>query len=299
MTQRHEPARAPNELPQARLKRRRWGLPVVWLVPLAAALVAGYLVYDRVRDIGPLITIAFKDASGVKAGQTDLEYRGVQMGEVKSVELARDRQSALVQVRLRRPAATIARDGSEFWIVRIQGGIENLANLGTVITGAYLAVKPGSGKPLKSFVGLDHAPVGAQGQGLKIVVRTRRLGSLRPDSPVYYRGVQVGAMAAGRLSADATAVDIPVFIDQPYAKLVRKDSRFWNVSGVDLHFGLFRGLNVRMQSLRSLATGGIAFATPDEPKDEPAKDGTVFRLHEKPAKAWLAWSPKISIARGH
>ncbi len=294
-----EPNEIPNLLadpPQARLKQRRRRFPIIWLVPLVAALTAGYLLFQRVRDIGPEITITFKDASGVKAGQTDLEYRGVQIGEVRSVDLSRDRRSVRVTARLRRSAAAIARDGTAFWIVRIQGGIANLANLGTVISGPYIAAQPGEGKARKDFVGLDSAPYGIPHKDLEITLRAARLGSLRPGSPVYYRGIEVGAVQDAELTNDAAAVDIRVFVKQRYAKLVREGSRFWDASGVDVKFGLLRGLNVHMQSLRALATGGVAFATPDDPKARPAKDGTVFRLNEQPAKDWLAWRPGFAIA---
>jgi hypothetical protein len=35
-----------------------------------------------------------------------------------------------------------------------------------------------------------------------------------------------------------------------------------------------------MESLRSLVLGGIAFATLDDPKDKPVKNGTLFGLHK-------------------
>ena len=82
-------------------------------------------------------------------------------------------------------------------------------------------------------------------------------------------------------------------IKQRYAKLVRKGSKFWNVSGADVSLSLFRGLEVNMESLRSLAAGGVAFATPDDPKDQPVKDGLAFPLYDKPAKEWLEWAPQI------
>jgi paraquat-inducible protein B len=75
---------------------------------------------------------------------------------------------------------------------------------------------------------------------------------------------------------------------------VRDNSRFWNVSGVDLRFGLFRGAEVNIESLRSLAVGGISFGTPTEP-GKAVVDGSVFRLYEKPADEWLEWSPAISL----
>jgi len=62
---------------------------------------------------------------------------------------------------------------------------------------------------------------------------------------------------------------------------------------------LIRGVEINIESLRSLVTGGIAFATPDDPKSLPAKDGTIFLLHTKPQKEWLEWMPKIPIPPGN
>jgi paraquat-inducible protein B len=59
--------------------------------------------------------------------------------------------------------------------------------------------------------------------------------------------------------------------------------------------GLFRGVELKIESLKSLVAGGIAFATPDDPKDRPAKEGTVFRLYDEPQKEWLQWTPKIPM----
>lgn len=62
-----------------------------------------------------------------------------------------------------------------------------------------------------------------------------------------------------------------------------------------MSFGLFRGVEINLESLRSLVAGGIAFATPNDPKGKAAKDGMVFRLYEKPKKEWLEWTPEIPI----
>lgn len=283
------------ELPKAKVKRRRWNLPVVWVVPVVAAIVAGYLIYDRVREFGPKITIKFKDGSGLKAGQTPIKYRGVQIGEVTAVELSEDQQHVLVKVRLRHSAASIAQEGAVFWVVRPEVGLSNVAALGTVITGPEIGVLPGNGEPKSEFVGLESSPVALEREGLKIVLRSSRPGSLRSSSPVYYRGVEVGTVQEVQLSADATMVDIHVFIKQRYAKLVRSGSKFWNVGGADVSVGLFRGLELKMESLRSLMAGGITFATPNDPKAKPAKNGTVFILYGEPKKEWLEWAPKISI----
>lgn len=283
-------------LPSARVAPRRWRLPIVWVVPLVAAIVAGYLIVSRFQEFGPAITIRFRDGSGVKAGQTELRYRGVPVGEVTEIELSRNREHVLVTTRLRRSAASLAREGSLFWIVRPEVGFGTVRGLSTVISGSYIQVLPGTGKAKADFTGLERASPTLGQPGLKVTLATTQLASIRPGSPVHYRGIEVGSVTATDLSPDATAAQVQVFIAQRYERLVRIGSRFWTVSGVDVNFGLFRGLEVNIESLRTLVAGGITFATPDDAP--PAKDGTLFLLHDKPQAEWLEWRPKIPVAPG-
>ncbi|MGE5303981.1 MAG: intermembrane transport protein PqiB [Alphaproteobacteria bacterium] len=284
------------ELPKAIVRRHRWNFPIVWVVPILAAIVAGYLVYNRVHEFGPKITIKFRDASDLRSGETPVIYRGVPVGEVISVELSKDREYALVTVRLRRSGASVAKEGAAFWIVRPEVGIGNITGLGTVITGPEIDVLPGTGRARSEFVGLDTAPVAPERDGLHIVILSNRLGSLKQNSPVYYRGIEVGAVQYAELSKDAAAVDIHVYIKKRYMHLVHSGSKFWNVSGIDVSAGLFRGIDVKLESLRSVVAGGIAFATPDGEKTRSAKNGMVFLLYNQPEKEWLEWAPKIPIS---
>ena len=295
MTDSPENSGVTDALPKERVHRRSWKFPIVWVVPVIAAIVAGYLVYGRLQEFGPTITIKFKDGSGVKAGQTEIRYRGVPIGEVMTLELSEDQEYVVVKARLRQSASSVAKDGSVFWIVRPELGFGTISGLTTVITGPYIQVLPGTGKAKSEFVGLDRPPPALERKGLKIIVAAVNLGSVRPGSPVYYRGIEVGTVTSTELSSDATMVHIHVFISQRYARLVRIGSRFWSVGGADVNVSLFRGVEINIESLRSLITGGIAFATPDDPKSLPAKDGTIFLLHDKPQKEWLEWMPKIPI----
>jgi paraquat-inducible protein B len=284
-------------LPRANLKRRQWTFPVLWLVPVAAAVVAGYLVYHRVQQSGPRITIRFKDGSGLKIGQTPIKYRGVTIGEVAGIELSKDHQYVIVDANLQPSAATLARSGAAFWIVRPEVGLGNITGLGTIVSGPYIGVLPGGGAPASKFEGLESSPVALDRKGLKIVLRSAKLGSLKAGSPVYYRGVEIGAVQEAQLSTNATTVDIRVFIEQRYANLVRTGSKFWNVSGVDIKVGLFRGAEVNVESLRSIVAGGIALATPTDPKEQqPVSDGMAFHLYDDPKKEWLEWAPELLLA---
>jgi paraquat-inducible protein B len=164
--------------------------------------------------------------------------------------------------------------------------------LTTVITGPYIEVFPGSGPPASEFIGTERPSPALGRAGMSITLVSAQFGSIRPRTNVMYRGIEVGMVVSTTLSRDATAAHVQVLIDPPYVRLVRIGSRFWSASGVDVNLSLFKGVEINIESLRSLVAGGISFATPSA-ASPAAKDGTVFVLHEKPEKEWLTWAPKI------
>src|SRR5437868_15497041 len=104
-------------VPKARVRRRRL-FRLVWMVPVMAIAVAAYLVFHRMQDYGPEITIAFSDGGGLRVGQTPVRYRGVQVGEVTGVRLSKDVRKSLVRGRLIKAADGIERIVSRFWLER-------------------------------------------------------------------------------------------------------------------------------------------------------------------------------------
>jgi paraquat-inducible protein B len=279
-----------DDLPRARLRRGRL-FRIAWVVPIIAAAVAGWLVWERMRAYGPEITIQFDQGAGLRIGQTPVKYRGVPIGEVTGVELSPDHRHVLVQARLRRTAAAVANEGAQFWIVRPQVGLGSVTGLNTVLSGPEIEVRPGDGEPRREFVGRESAPL--EDNGLRLVLRAERPKSLRPNSPVYYRGVEVGTVLKVDLSSNTASADVTLLIWQRYAPLVREGSAFWNSSGIAVKGGILKGLEVEFESLRALATGGVEFASP--PDSPRVKHGTVFFLHNEPKQEWLAWQAKIAL----
>jgi paraquat-inducible protein B len=281
-------------LPQAKIKRES-RISMIWIVPLAAAIVGGWLVFKYVRQMGPVISIQFSDGNEIKANQTTLRYRGVRVGDVLSVQLAKDAQHVEVQARLDKSAESLARDGSVFWIVRPEVGAGGLHGLETIVSGPYIQVQPGGGMEQKKFIGAEKPPILDTSEGgLEIILTTPSLGSLTVGAPVYYRGMEVGAVRFFVLGKDSAAVNVHILIETNFAPLVRTDSKFWNAGGVGVHFGLFSGFSMGAESLKALVIGGIAFATPP-PTGILASNASIFPLNEKMDKKWLKWSPAIAI----
>jgi paraquat-inducible protein B len=281
------------ELPRAKVRRRRL-FRLVWVVPIVALGVAGWLVFQHLRSLGPEITISFADGGGIRPGHTQLRYRGVSIGEVTGVELSSDHRHVLVRARLERSAAPLAREGARFWIVRPQLGWGNITGLGTVFSGPEIQVLPGEGEARAEFTALESAPVGLETPGLKLILRAARPIGLRANSPVYYRGVEVGLVQRIDLAPNAISADVHVLILERYANLVRLGSTFWTMSGVVAKGSIMKGIEVGVESMRVLVTGGIEFATP--PGTARAKPGTVFFLYDEPKKEWLAWAPRLAVS---
>ncbi|HVS54239.1 MAG TPA: MlaD family protein [Opitutaceae bacterium] len=270
---------------------------VVWIVPLVALAVGGWMILREFRHRGPEIAIEFADSSGIEPDKTTLEYKGVDVGTVQSVELNPDLGGVTVRVRLTRSAAPLAVEGSRFWIVHPEIGFSGIRGIDTLLTGARLNVRPGRGAPATHFRGLDKIPPAENvNEGRAFLLQGDKLGSLSPGAPVFYREMKVGVVETSRLADDAASVLIRIRIDTPYAALVRTDTRFWNTGGATFKLSLL-GAELKSTSLESLFSGGVAFATP-EGKDglaPEAPDGAMFPLHNEADKDWLKWQPHIPI----
>ncbi len=289
---------APDNIPTARVVRRRRFNPA-WLVPLLVLAVVAAVAWQGYESRGPRITIRFKNADGARVGDA-IVYRGLRVGSVRELSLAPDRNHIIVTAELTQDGAPLATQGALFWIIRPEVSLERISGLDTLVGPQYIALLPGPPEsPLATtFDGLPTPPVlGALSQedNFQIVLKAPRLGTLSVGSPVSYRDIPVGRVVHTELAPDATTVLIHATIDPVYAPLIRQRTRFWNASGISADFGLFAGLSVRADSLESVLSGAIAFATPDRTGDE-IQSGHTFTLEPDAPDSWLKWDPSIPLS---
>jgi len=269
-------------LPEPEFRKRKRGISIVWLVPLLALAIGGWLVYKAVSEKGPTVTITFKSADGLEAGKTKIKYKDVELGEVDSIVLSKDLSQVIVKAELVKEAESFISHNTRFWVVRARVAAGSVSGLGTLFSGAYIGLDPGkAGKPATHFQGLETPPVVTTDlPGRHFELRASSLGSLNIGDPVYFRRIEVGQMVSYKLDEDGQAVTIKVFVHDPHHQLVRKNTRFWNASGLDVSIGA-DGIRVDTESFATLMIGGIAFDTPAnlEP-GEPAEENDVFNLYK-------------------
>src|SRR5699024_10023738 len=95
----------------------------------------------------------------------------------------------------------------------------------------------------------------------RVFVLTDETGEgLTAGAPVTYRGIRVGRVLGKRLGEDGT-IEFPVFVEGDFAGLVRAATVFWRAGGLSVDTA--GGLDVDFPSLAALATGAVAFETPE------------------------------------
>jgi paraquat-inducible protein B len=266
--------------PQAPVRRSRFS--VVWLIPILAALIAGYLGYRTLMERGPLLTLSFDTADGLTSGQTQVQYKAVALGTVESIDLGKDNHNVIVRVRMNNVGARFLTDHARFWVVRPSFAAGSISGLQTLVSGDYIAVDPGlpGGQHRDSFTGLEEPPgVRSDEPGHTYVLKAENIGSLGSGSPVFYRDVVVGEVLGYDIGNGLGPVTVNIFVRAPYDQLVRPKSHFWNSSGISV--GIRGGaLHVEFQSLEALIAGGVTFDLPPNAETSaPSPDNATFPLY--------------------
>lgn len=260
--------------------KKRTGPSVVWAIPVVTLLVGAWLMISTVTGQGPVAQISFQTAEGIEVGKTKVRYKSVEIGVVEAVRFADGFGSVLLTVQFNPETEHFLRRNTRFWVVKPQLSVRGVSGLSTLVSGSYIEIDPGPGAEQRFFVGLEEQPVIAgDAQGVRLTLVTDDLGSVDTGSPIYYRGILAGEVLGHELGTDRRSVYVHVFVRAPFDQLVRGNSRFWNVSGVDVSMSA-DGFQVRTASIQSLMFGGIAFDTPESLElDNRGVSDLVYTLH--------------------
>ncbi len=274
--------------PEAKVRRSRVSL--IWLIPLVAAVIAAWLGYRTMSQQGSLVTLSFRSADGLTAGQTRVRHKAVELGQVETIRLSDDMSHVIVTVRMRREADPYLTDMARFWVVRPRLSSGSLAGIETLVSGSYIEMDPGGrdGARRVEFTGLEQPPGVRTGEpGRTFAVKAQRIGSLGAGAPVFYRDITVGEVLGYDIGDGTGPVTVQLFIRAPYDNFVRKGTHFWNASGISVQVG-GEGVHVELASIQALLSGGVAFDSPSRQAQAdvpPAEAGTEFPLYNNYAEA--------------
>jgi paraquat-inducible protein B len=259
---------------------------VVWLVPMAALLVALGVAWQSYSDRGPVIEISFQSAAGMSPGETVLRYRDVDVGLVEDVAFSDNLDRVLATVRLDKDIASFVDADAQFWIIRPEVTARGVTGLDTVLSGVYIE-GAWDGEPDGLVVrheALGDPPLAAGGQaGLRIVLNASPGAALSEGAPILYKGIEVGRIGKPGLSDDGVNAQANAIVFEPYGKIITTATRFWDTSGFTFSIGT-GGAELDFTSLASLIGGGVAFETIVS-GGRPALDGAAFGLFADEGRA--------------
>lgn len=265
-------------------RRSIWDrVSIVWLVPIAALIIALGVAWQSFNEQGPLIEVVFDDSAGVARNETELRFRNVSIGVVEEVNFTEDLSQVVLGIRVRKDLEPYLDEDAVFWIVRPEVTTRGVSGLDTVLSGVYVEAfwDEQTGTPASRFEGLNEPPLRRSGvPGLEVLLRATD-GALSGDTPIIYKGVEVGQVGRARVSADGVAVEAPAIIYAPYDNLITEATRFWDTSGFSVSFGT-AGAAIDFGSISSLIAGGVTFDTilSGAPLAEEGAEFTIYQEEE-------------------
>ena len=251
-------------LPHATTRRSR-RVSIIWIVPLVAVAIGAWLAWDTLSKEGPTIKVSFESGEGLQAGQSQLKYKDIVFGTVKSLTLTSDKTHVVATIATTHEAGPLLTEGTQFWVVKPRFFAGNISGIETLLSGSYVGMLPAEkgGKSEREFVGREDPPVlGTYVPGRTFLLKSKRIGSVSVGSPIFYRDLNVGEVLGWDIADMAEYVTIHAFVRAPYDSYVNEETRFWNASGISVKLA-GAGVEVQMESLKALLLGGVAFETPE------------------------------------
>lgn len=267
-------------IPRAKVKRLK-SISIIWLIPIIAVLIGGWMIYFHLSGQGTLITIHFKTGEGIEAGKTKIKIKNVEVGVVKAIALNKNLQGVVVTARIQKNNEYLLKEDTQFWVVRPRIGQGGVSGLGTLLSGAYIELSPGkTGDEHDVFNGLENEPVTPAGTpGLHITLEGGSDYSLQVGDPILFHGFDVGRIEQVNFDADKRQASYDAFIESPYDRLITTNTSFWDVSGIEVNSSA-DGIQLRAGTLESIIAGGVTFDVPkDLPRGQLVPEYHVFTVY--------------------
>jgi paraquat-inducible protein B len=265
----------------------------IWLFPVIALLISGWMLFDFYKQQGPRIYITFDDAGSIQSEKTKVRFRGVAIGTVKDVYISEDQKDVVAEILLRKDAQHFAVAGSKFSLVTPKVGFQGITGLDTLFEGAYIAVLPGprEGGEKMDFTGAASGATDPLDDTSAYIIETESVESINPGVSVTYRGLKVGSVSKVNVAKGGRTLNVQINVDNKYTWLIRHNTVFWRKVGVQAKLGLF-GSDIKMNSMESIMSGGVELGTP-EPAGPMAKALQKFQLAPAVPKDLKNWNPLL------
>ncbi|RXJ88928.1 hypothetical protein CRV01_09920 [Arcobacter sp. CECT 8983] len=255
---------------------------------------------------GKRYTLSLDNANNVLKSNS-IYYKGIEAGKVVSKKYNEKTKKVDAQIFVFEKYAKYINESTKFYSISgfdMDFSLEKVniktQSLNTLVKGGISFISlDENAKKVKSFHKFDFyksldevlKEQRFNENGLRVVVLAKSKSSLKENSPVFYRQLQIGVVEDYSLAKDGTSIELQLYIDEKFKYLVRKNSIFYNATAFGMEVSLL-GVKVTTETLETLISGGISLVTPTEYKEQ-ADSMMSFPLYNDVEEEWLNWNPKF------
>lgn len=261
----------------------------IWAIPIAAAVIVIWLAVRALSTGGKTITISFDDADGLSS-QSAVMYRGVQVGKVTRVMLAKGLHGTVADVHIDDDVKQELTSGTRFYLQNAQPSLSDLSSLKSMLSGATIIMVPGKGHPTDHFAGKTGTPPERLEQPVSYrMIFSQPVGELKQGAKVTFDGFDVGDVQFVRLNSDfsdgSVTISVLVSLDAARFHLVNLEGKRPSAVLSDfLNTLVDRGLRARVVQTPPVI-GSSEIALTFIPGAPPAALSTGDRLPEIPTSS--------------
>ena len=255
------------------IQKKKSIMLLIWIIPIVALIISILMINKEYEKKGENIVIEFNNVTGLKSKKSVVKYKGIKVGEIENIRIDnKNINKFLVDVRMNKNYDFLVKDGTKFWKVSPKVSISKIENIGTAITGSYIALMPKYQnkekleelKSKKYFNGLNNKPLR---NGIFTTLISKD-GSLGVDSIVVYKGIEVGKIISKKLVKNK--IDYKILIYNKYKYILSSQSKFVKMGNVEFKASL-DNIKLTIPSLKTMIGGGIEIITKirdNNPKQE-------------------------------
>jgi len=248
-----------------KVRQKKSILFLAWLAPIVAILISYTMLDDYFASKGSHITIYCKDVKGLSVRKSHIEYKGIQIGDLKTIKPDfHDIKQFIIEAQIYKEYNYLIKEGSKFWIVEPSIGVNKIENIGTVLTGNYIELIPAtldsydlSNLPSqKIFTAIEDKP---ELKGLIVNLRSETT-DVSIDDSIKYKGFTIGRVIAKELEKSTIAYTIK--IEEKYEYLINKHTYFYHQKPLEIKINE-KELLFEIAPIKDMLSGTIVLINDD------------------------------------
>ncbi len=273
--------------------------------PTAATTFKLHKNYEDAQ-LGIPIEITFPLGEEIVQMGSRLMFYGIDVGVVRNFKINEDLKTFVVHALINPLAEPLLVNDARFWLVDTKFTAHGIEGIDALLNGPYIAVEVSAesiktAKRATSFQGtLNKPPPSPDAPGLHLKLLAKEAIGLHEGNTVSMRGITVGRVESVELKAEG--VEGAILIKPEYQHLIRRNTRFWNASGISLA-GNINGFQFDSRPFSAIWNGSVECETP-EPLAAHASNQQTFSLFASRKQAFaegkvfnllVDHAPKLSI----